>query len=296
MKSMIKDWAANMLRPSGNLTTNDSVPDHLMQRLLQEDDSLLEELVLEEMDCRGLEVLKELQGLSSQGCVTFYRAVRFPTVKRIHETVTHYGMSMSNYEQDRILYMYLDTAYEAKRRGAMRDSRLLVPQERVVEGLPVFGLVNDALQIHRAYRSAEDRVLMVAAHVPKYLIDGKLRLVANTAIDLHYSDNTRDVDIVRFKGGKIDYAHYRALGVDVHEMYLQGGGFNIEEHSSFGITQRFFLIDTKRIDSVELARIRSEPGLKEREWYMHGFFGDQNVFGRRPSEHVPVTCREVRLR
>jgi hypothetical protein len=298
MENMLERWAKSTRSLPDSLTTKDYLPEDIRSRLLLEDASLEDRLVFEELPWKGLDILKNLQSRTKRNCLTLYRAIRFPTFARTHETVTQYGLSMSNYEQERILAIYDDPNYREIRSGL--DSRFLVPQERVIPGVPVFGLVNDAVQIHRAFRSDKDRVLITSIHIPKTQLDCNIDLIANSAIDIDHRCDDRDYSIRRLveRDGYyyIDYAHYRTLGLDIYEMYLQGVGYNMGEHNNLGIEQRFYLLDIEKINRSLLKAIQEDPDLKKKQQYLRGFFGEQNIFGRRPATHLPLSCYEVTLK
>ena len=86
-------------------------------------------------------------------------------------------------------------------------------------------------------------------------------------------------------------------GIDLHEMYFNGFPFDLEGHKQLGIEQRFFLLDIYRVDSKD-SRIRDldTDVLKEHEYFLHGIFGDQNVFGRGVTRCLPFQCHEVRAK
>ena len=121
----MKNWKDNLKKLSGNLTTNASMPTGLRKVLLQEDLSLKNKILLEEKsfsqlkgllgEIPGMNILAGLQNLKKQNCLTVYRAVRFPTYKRMHEIVTTSGFAIGNYEQERIEKLYKDKNYFKKR-------------------------------------------------------------------------------------------------------------------------------------------------------------------------------------
>jgi len=313
LESMLSRWNERIMKSSGNLTTNSYLSLELKEKLLTENYNLINDLNFEEISfpflsselhyIKDINILAGLQKLNKKENLTVFRAIRFPTVNRIWETVSDLGLSMPNYEQERILQLYENNDYIKKREMIQKDSLFQTQaQERVVDGVPVFNLVNDALQIHRAYRSEEDRLLLIGIHIPYDLFqNGDLKLIANTAIDLDYSNSERDFEITNFKEKNgypvIDYHALRVRGIDLHEMYIKGLSYTLEGHKKLGIEQKFFLLDIYRsdIDSLGMFDIDSEV-LKENEYFLHGFFGDQNVFGRRPTEYLPSKCWEVKLK
>ena len=311
LEEMFGRWEKSTQERCGNLTTNEYLPVEIKRKLLEENLHLVQELEFEKVsfpslckelnDIEGMGILSGLQKLKKEGNLTFYRAIRFPTVYRIWKTVSELGLSMPNYEQERILQLYGKTDYITKRREIKQDPNFWTqPQERVVDGVPVFCLVNDALQIHRAYRSERDRVLMTVIHFPYELITREnISLIANTAIDLDYDNTEKDFKITDFKENNgtfdIDYGALRVRGLDLHEMYFKGLPFNLEGHRKMGIVQRFFLLDIYKIDPKD-TRIRdlNTEILKEYEYFLHGIYGDQNVFGRGITRYLPLQCHEVK--
>jgi hypothetical protein len=208
---------------------------------------------------------------------------------------------MPNYEQERILQLYGCSKYLEKRETLKRDSNFWTqPQERVITGVPVFNLVNDALQIHKAYRGERDRVLIIGIHIPHNLImGGDLELIANTAIDLDYHNDARDYRITDFKKREgcmvIDYGALRVRGIDLHEMYIKGLPFDLDGHKLLGIEQKFFLSDIYSVDikNPQFQNLGTDV-LKNHEYFLHGLFGDQNVFGRGVTKYLPSRCYEVK--
>lgn len=310
---MINKWKKELNKPSGNLTTNQVMPEHLIEKLLEEDESLENKLKFEEInfpklgklldDIKGLNILAGLQKYTRDGCVTLFRAARFPTYKRMYEAVYEKGYAISNYEQERILELYKDQEYLNKREQIMKDPLFWTqPQERVVHGLPLFCLVNDALQIHRAYRAEQDKVVMIAIHIPHELLESeKIKLIANPAIDLDYSNTEREFEIKDFTKAngtyEIDFAALRARGIDLQEMYTRDLPWELEEAEKLGINQDFFLLEIFRIsDNSKIEKLRQDTEiLKQNRYFLHGLFGDQNIFGRRTSEYLPGKCYKISI-
>ncbi len=311
-KDLQENWKKQLRELSENLTTNGAMPQHLADKLLEEDLSLKDKLSFTEVDSpklggkldevEGLNVLAGLQSKThKEGCLTLFRAVRFPTYKRMHGLVYGGGYVVSNYEQERILEFYQDENYIQKRDSIKADDRFWTqPQERVVNGLPLFSLVNDALQIHRAYRGEDDQMVIIALHIPQKLIESrKIKLIANTAIDLDYTNDDRDFEIKDFwkDNGtyEIDFEALRARGIDLHEMYTRDLPLDSKEAKALGITQDFFLLDIYRIKDQDPINALFEDTklLKENKYFLHGFFGDQNIFGRRKSCYLPYKCYKI---
>jgi hypothetical protein len=305
-------WKQQTYKLSKNLTTNTQMSDYLRGVLLEEENLLDEKIKLVDMEfpnidnyldkVEGFKILSGLQNLKQKDCITLFRAFRFPTIKRMYEAVYDKGYTISNYEQERILSLYTNKDYIKKREKIKRDNWFWTqPQERVVNGLPVFALVNDAVQIHRAFRGEKDQVGIIAIHIPKKLVkEGIINFIANTAIDLSYEDPSRDVQVLDFlekdSSFQIDYGALRARGVDLHEMYTPDLPLTMKEAGILKIKQEFFLLDIEEIDleSTFYKKIfQNTELLKKHRKFLYGFWGDQNVFGRGKTKYIPFRCRKI---
>ncbi len=219
----------------------------------------------------------------------------------MHEVLYESGYAISNCEQERILNLYQDPKYIQKRDEIKSDSLFWTqPQERVVEGLPLFCLINDALQIHRAYRGEKDRVVITAVHIPHELLEsGKVKLTANTAIDLDYENSKKNFvvrDFWRLDGHyEVDFESLRSRGIDLHEMYTKDLPMHVDEAEKLGISQDVFLLGIYRVgDSEKIMELFNDTEtLKKNKHFLHGFFGDQNVFGRGNTKYLPYECQQV---
>ncbi len=309
---MIDVWKDKLKKLSGNLTTNEYMSDKIRDLLLEENDVLKNKLFFEDTsfpklsgilnEIEGLDILAGLQRINNEGCLTVYRAVRFPTHKRIYEMIYEKGCAIPNYEQERILELYQDKKYSSKREEIQKNRNFWTqPQERVVHGLPVFILANDALQIHRAFRNTKDKVAMITIHIPHELIKNKkVKLIANAAVDLDYDNCERDFEIKDFvwrgKIFNIDYNSLRARGIDLHEMYLQNLPWTKKECKKLGIEQEFFMLDIYEIkDKGKIKKLFEDSEvLKENKFFLHGFFGDQNIFARREAKYLPYKCQRIK--
>jgi|GEM_PF-1880397 len=313
---MLKNWKKQLEKTSGNLTTNEYMPSDIKKLLLEENESLRHKLSFQEVkfpklrgvlgELKGLDVLAGLQKIKKKNCLTVFRAVRFPTYKRLHEMVSEYGCVIPNYEQERILKLYNSKKYLAKRNKIKKDKNFwVVPQERVVPGLPMFSLANDALQIHHAYRGKQDQVAMIAIHIPFELFEKRVKLIANPAIDLDFDNCDRDCEITDFVkngGGKVDfdYEALRARGIDLHEVFAQNFPWSLIEMKELGISPEFFLLDIYEMQDKEKKTVKKlfadSELLKKNQYFLHGFFGDQNIFARRESRFLPSKCQRIKLK
>ncbi len=312
-ESIIEEWREQLRSPSGSLTTNAPMPEQLINKLLEEDISFKDKLSFEEMafptlsgvlnEITGLNIIAGLQRQSKKDYLTLFRAIRFPTYKRMYESIGKSGYATSNYEQERILELYGRDDYQ-KERSAITSNPIFwtQPQERVVDGLPLFSLVNDALQIHYSFRGKQDFVALAGLHIPKGLIEsGAIKLISNSAIDLDYKNGEQDFEIKDFVATdasyKFDYPALRAQGIDLHEIYSRGLPFNLSVAQSMGIEQETFLLETYRLPAGELEKLRTNSKmLKENAYFLHGIFGDQNIFARQKANHLPTKCYKVSAR
>lgn len=310
---IIYQWRALLGERSGNLTTNDAMPPKIVEKLLEEDTTLKSKIKFEPAEfpkfsgvlgkIEGLNIIAGLQSTNKQGSLTLFRGIRFPTFKRIYKVVSDHGYTVANYEQERILELYKRPTYIQKRSEVTQDLHFWTqPQERVVKGLPLFCLVNDALQIHRAFRGEKDQTLIIALHIPRELLEtGKIRLIANTAIDLDYANDDRDYAIKDFyqerQVHEVDFEALRSRGIDLHEMYTNDLPNNTKQAINMGISQEFFLLDIYKIskDKNFQALFNDTALLKENNHFLHGFFGDQNIFGRQETVYLPFKCLKVSL-
>ena len=310
MQDLQKKWQLSVKERSGNLTTNDYLSVNLRKKLLSDVTGSDKDIkyiqksfpsLCKELDqIIGMKILSGLQKLHKSNNITVYRAIRFPTLSRIWETVHKLGLSMSNYEQERILQIYNNKEYINKRKNIQQDALFQTqPQERVIDGVPIFASVNDAIQIHRAYRHKTDRVLLIAIHIPYQLIkNNSLTLITNSSIDTNYDNDSRDCKINQFKKVDnhycIDFRSLRVRGIELNEMYFKGLPFDLKGHSSIGIQQKFFLLDINKIDikNINIENL-SDKILKKYEYFLHGLYGDQNPFGRSPTKYLPTNCSEI---
>ncbi len=312
---MREQWKKQLQERSGNFTTNEVCPRDLIEKLLEEDESLKAQLVFQEFmfprfgnkldSIPGLSILAGLQRMKKKGFLTVYRTMRFPTYKRMYESLRGCGYSFSNYEQERILRLYQSRDYVEQRDGVMKNPLFWIqPQERVVKGLPVFALVNDALQIHRAYRGVRDRVGIVVIHIPQVLVlEKKITLIANAGVDFEYAATDRDYLITDFiedgNGIRIDRVSLQVRGIDLCEMYSPDLPWDKRDANQLGIEQEFFLLDISQIDIIsrEIRNLFADTKLlKQNSDFLHGFWGDQNIFGRRPVEYIPSKVYSVNIK
>ncbi len=163
-------------------------------------------------------------------------------------------------------------------------------------------MINDAIQIHRAFRSNSDRVLVAVIHIPFSLIkNDKIKIYANLDIDTDYSNNKEDFELKDFIKKNdhyfLDNSALNLKGINAYELYIKKIPFNIKDNHKKGISQRFFLLDLYKLkqDKKEIKELREDlKTLKKNNYFLQGFFGDYNVFGRRHTEFLPSICYEVK--
>lgn len=311
-------WNKMTAKPSGNYTSNLPLDLDLKNLLLQKDINqtffnksiTLNPLVFKPLSeklntIQGLNILSGLQELYMPNCITVYRAIRFPTKKRIYSMLNNDGISTLNYEHDRLMRIYEDEDYKRKRNALKKDPRFsFQPQERIVPGLPVFFNINDAIHIHRSYRDTNDIIGIVTAFIPYNLIKQNcVEIYSNDAIVENYSDAFGDKKINHFKQNSNEeyLPFYKALGIEgnqIYETYCKGIPEQINECDTLNIKFRYFLLELykpkidiweKSINGVNL----SEEIVKYKLPFLYGFWGDDNIFMRRSSEFLPKKCHEV---
>ncbi|MFY0602747.1 MAG: hypothetical protein JXQ93_02275 [Flavobacteriaceae bacterium] len=315
------NWERMTAEPSGNYTSNLPLDEDLKKLLLNEnlkEVTFNKQLSLKKMEfnslskkintIQGLNALSGLQELQKPNCITIYRAIRFPTKTRITSMLTDKGLSTLNYEHERLMRIYEDSDYKKKRNALKKDLRFsFQPQERVVPGLPIFFNVNDAIHIHRAYRSDHDIIGIVTAFIPHSLIQqNTVEIFSNDAIVENYSDDFGDKKINHYKqssnGSVIPF--YKALGIEgnqIYETYCKGIPERIKDCNDMGIEFRYFLLELYRpeidpqdkcINGVDI----SDELAKYKLPFLYGFWGDDSIFMRRVSEFLPKTCYEITKR
>ena len=116
---------------------------------------------------------------------------------------------------------------------------------------------------------------------------------------MDYTNNERDFEIkdfIKTNGAyEIDFRALRMRGIDLQEMYTADLPWQVSEAEKFGITQDFFLLDIYKIkDTSKINELKKETELlKNNRYFLHGFFGDQNIFGRRMSSYLPSKCYKI---
>lgn len=317
----IEKWSKSAAEPSGNYTSNLPLDQELLNVLMENHIPMehfnntlnINDIRFPNIDknaklVQGLNILAGLQNLSKPDCISVYRAIRFPTPKRLIKIATSTGISTLNYEHQRLLKIYEDPDYKAKRENLRKDPRFCFqPQERIVPGLPVFFNVNDAIHIHRAYRNENDLIVIAVAYIPNKLISNdKIEIFSNFALVQNYSDSDGDRKIKYFKSlpnGRI-IPFFKALNIEgnlVYETYCKGIPQTLEDSLEQGIEQQFYLLELykpkidahdKSINGINL----SKELASNNSYFLYGFWGDDNIFMRRTSEFLPKKCFEITLK
>lgn len=321
-KKYISSWYKTSETPSGNYASNLPLDSDLLEKLL--DGNISEEQLYDTVNLKqqkfpnlnnnlgkinGLDILSGLQDLGKSNCITIFRAVRFPTPKRIVEMVLEKGLSLLNYEHQRLVRIYEAEDYKLKRQELMRDPKFsFIPQERIVPGLPIFFNVNDSIHIHRAYRNENDLIGLIAAYIPIDIIKtDKIEIFTNYALVQNYSDNEGDKKInhfIKLSGNGKYIPFYKALNLEgtlVYESYCNGIPESISSAEKLGIKQDFFLLETympeinirkKSVNGIDI----SKSLINENPYFLYGFWGDDNIFMRRPSAYLPKRCYKIEKR
>ncbi len=317
----IKTWGKSASEPSGNHASNLPLDTELLSILMENHvsmDSFNNSLLFKEVKFSkielnsthivGLNILSGLQNLNKSDCVSVFRAIRYPTPKRILKIMLDSGISTINYEHQRLLKIYEDKEYKLKRDQLKIDPRFsFQPQERIVPGLPIFFNVNDAIHIHRAYRSENDLIVVAVAFIPYNQIkNDSIEIFSNYALVQNYSDLDGDKKINHFRklnNGRV-VPFYKALNLEgnlVYETYCTGIPQSLNDCKINGIEQRFFLIELykPKIDSKQktINGVSFSNDLVSNDsYFLYGFWGDDNIFMRRPSEYLPKTIHEIILK
>jgi len=313
-----KIWADSTVELSGSLTSNAYLPVDIRRKFISNKyfnvkkyASLIDEKHITPQplnsplnEIKGLDTLFSLQALSKPGCVTVFRAIRFPNPERIINVISKTGITEVNYEQERLERLYTSKRYHQYRNKIMRNKSFsFQPQERIVSGLPVFFFINDAIQIHNSYRGDLDRILIVVAFIPKNIIDDNtIDIYSNNAFASNYNDDSHDYNIVEYIDidgvYKPDFDYYRFKGIELYEAFISKFPSTLDKALSLGIKQKIFMLDLyrcKRKDD-ELCEINVEltkSDLKRLYEVAPGFVGSSNLLARMQGLYLPFKCHEV---
>lgn len=314
-----KVWETQFQFKSGNSFSNALFPKKYINKIFRKNQKtyhISQKLIsIQPFDCaiienslkaiNGINILNALQNLYLANHLSLYRVIRYPTVDRIYDTIKKNGLSTLNYEQDRLLTFYNDSSYIKSREDITKDSRFwVIPQERIVNGLPVFFYANDAINIHRCFRRKRDLILVVAAFIPKELLFNKtLKIYSNRPFTKNYFDATADrliEDYCHNNDERIlhDQELLHIKGIDPYETYIKGLPHTISKCNSIGIKQRYFLIEIKKVTVdnkkyfINGIKISSEI-MKKYPNVFSSIWGDDDLFSRRKTDYLPINCFEL---
>ena len=318
LDNYIPKWIECAKKNSGNYASDYPMPTEIIEKLFYNHDNITgiralseipihpKELTSQLNQLGGLRLLSYLQKLNIPGHLAVYRAIRFPTEQRTREVLLYNGISTINYEHERLLSLYNDKDYISKREQIKCDKRFdLQLQERIVKGLPIFFMVNDSIQIHRAFRChSKDKIIIIVAFIPLHLLkNGNIRIISNVPLAESYDNDSNDYDITEFtiinnNMVEMDWNRLRRQGINLYEAYLTGVPYSISDCESLDIKQKYYMVDIYRphinckIKSINDVII-SDQILDANHSFMFGFFGDYHIFGRRCSEYLPLKCHEI---
>lgn len=276
-------------------------------------------------DIAGISHLAFLQRLEfpiNEHYVVLYRSTRFPTAERIRD-VAEKGI-INNAGQGRLRSLYKSPAYLAERDNVLQSPHLaaaIMPQERIVSGVPVFFSVLDALGVHGEFRDSDaDQVIISAIAIPKRLLDDGLQLIYNPPVVKDHDDDSHDLPINKFRqfGHSMDRnclayrvypdsGYYRQVfGLQLYEAYLKNlprDGSHIKE---IGVQMIHFLVDLYGINLIvapdrNVIQINGRD-LHGQDIYSHrdilfGLSGGMDALGleRNPVSHLPFRIQEICL-
>ncbi len=116
---------------------------------------------------------------------------------------------------------------------------------------------------------------------------------------MDYNNEERDFEINAYiydnNQVKINLEPLFIRGIDLHEMYIKNLPWSIQGCKKYGIKQDYFLLDIYEIkkDNEIKKQHQNTKTLLKYNYFLHGFFGDQNIFGRRASKYLPFKCRKI---
>lgn len=255
--------------------------------------------------------------------VVLYRSTRFPTPERI-KSLAERGV-IGNFGQSRLKTLYENAQYREERQRVISSSHLaaaIMPQERIVKGLPVFFSVLDAIGVHGEFRDNDlDQVIITAFAIPLDVLKGEVKLIYNPPVVIDHDDVSHDREITKFRQHWLgmdknslsyrtypDSNYYRQVyGLQLYEAYLQGLPRERIPLQDLGIQMRHLLVDLYGIetkvdshrDVVEIngQEIRGNVVFNHRD-FLFGFTGGMDALGleRNPSQHLPFRLQELKLK
>jgi hypothetical protein len=315
-------WRNQIGRKSGSAFSNDYFPKDIIKNIFDDKHSLFSEKInkigFEALNVNGvnesvgnitgLRILITLQNLFMANHLTVFRVIRYPTLARLYNALTIYGLSSINYEQERLLSFYNEQTYKHKRAQIRKDKRFhVLPQERIVKGLPVFFNINDAVNIHSCFRRNKDLILIIVAFLPAELIfQKKLKIYSNRPIVKNYSDDDFDILVEDFilnnhKGVVPDRHLLDIKGINIYEVYLKSLPNTIQKCNSMKIENKFFLMElekakvNKKKFSINGFAI-SNNTMKKYENVFSSIWGDDDLLNRQKTNYLPSNCFELSIK
>lgn len=265
----------------------------------------------------GMQELAYLQRLSfptiNDNYFVGYRAINFPTPRKIRDVILH--QKVGNGEQVRLKGLYDNSAYQTSRVNILSDPEIglqILPQERIVDGLPVFNGVTDAIGVHNNFRDENlDAVLLMVIGIPLTLMESNtVNLWCNPAVVREYSDGSQDfkIPLNYFKRNKLIPGRYHPSrqqlgrrGIYLYEMYLQNFPRSKDEWDRLGIQTQYFLAELRGIDAnlgrSHIDRKFIDDGtLNSNHDILFGMWGGPDGFGaeRNPVSYLPFRVWEVK--
>ncbi len=288
--------------------------------------SLTDGLEMNEVDYSGIdlpEALEQIPGMRELAYLqrlsfpmteyfTAYRVVNFPTPRKIADVMYH--DRRGNGEQARLMGLYGLPTYQEARGAALANPALgigMIPQERIVKGLPVFNSVTDAIGIHGNFRDPDlDAVILMVLGIPlDKFRDNKLELWSNPAVVPDYFDSSRDFRIPPeyFKRNKKIEGRFHPSrqmlgrrGIHLFEMYLKGLPIESDKWGALGVEVKYFLTELRGIvpnyGRVEIEGHHIDDSvLSENHDILYGMWGGSDGMGaeRNPVAHLPFRVWEI---
>lgn len=251
----------------------------------------------------GLKILKYLQELQISNTLKLFRAIRYPTPSRIYNSLYKYGPCLSNYEQERIFNLYSNEKYITQRSLIAKNSHFcFLPQERIVKGLPIFFIANDAIQIHNSLRSKKDLLLLTVLFIPKKFIENKeFKIFLNMPIEEDYQNDRRDIELNQYIIDDQMMSENLTLlsnkGIDLFEAYIKNLPYTLQGLCLKELKIKFYLLKISHIVVEPINSKINELIIGDEEnsqLYMKGFWGENSITSRKPSNFLPEDCYELR--
>ncbi len=336
---LVRKWKKITTEPAVTKFSRAPLPETTRQRLFSEDNldsNLLDEINLAEVlidddvlrdpllkvipGMKELAFLQRMQFPINEHYIVLFRSTRFPTPERIRQ-ISRDGI-IENAGQDRLEALYNDPAYLKERESVLSSGPLataILPQERIVPGLPVFPSVLDAFGVHGEFRHPDlDQIMISVFALPLSILGKDVSLFYNPPVVVNHEDESHDLEITKFRpywnirnSGNLSYrifpdsAYYRRVfGLQLYETYLKGKMLNNETFNQLGIQIRHFLTDLYGIDmcikpgedtiSINGTDIPGSVVFKNID-FLFGLVGGMDALGleRNRTSHLPFKLQEI---